>query len=133
MFLKKISFNTYQPPYPSDEAENARIKIGDEVRVSRARNPMHHRKFFAILHCAFENQDKYDDMEIFRQVVLMKSGHVVFIEGTDGKTYPLPKSISFDKCSQDEFETIYGAALQVLSKEMGITVAELENESQNYL
>ena len=63
----------------------------------------------------------------------MKAGHVFFIDGTDGKTYPLPKSISFDKCSQDEFETVYGAALQVLSKEMGVTVEQLENESQNYL
>ncbi len=133
MFLKKINSNTYQPPYPSDEAENSKIKIGEEVRVSRARNPLHHRKFWAIMRCAYANQDKYDDIEIMRQITLMKAGHVVFVDGTDGRQYPIAKSIAFDKCSQNEFEGIYTACLNVLAKEMGITVAQLENESKEYL
>lgn len=132
MFLKKISYNTYQPPYPSDEAENAKIKIGDEVRVSRARNPLHHRKMFAILRMYFDNQSKYSNEDIARQILTIKAGYVDWVDGADGVKYPFAKSWAFDKMGQEDFSKMYDAIIEIISKELKITREEIEHNSKEY-
>lgn len=133
MFLTKKSDGSYWPSYGKDAEESAKVKAGKEVRVTRARNAKHHRKFFAILDCAFQNQVKFTDEEMHRQVILMKAGHVHFAPGTDGQLHPLPKSISFENLGQGEFEKLYNTCLVILAAEMGVTVEELAENSENYM
>lgn len=125
--------NAYFPSYPADHTESQKVKEGEEVQAKRARNPGHHRKFFALLNLGFSSQDKIDNFEIYRMVTLMKAGHVVFVKGTDGKDHPLPKSISWDKMGQEEFERVYSAVLTVICKEVGLTSEEIQNELISFM
>lgn len=126
MFLVKKG-NAYFPAYPADHEESQKIKDGEEIKATRARNPLFHRKFFALLKLGFDSQDKFDNFDIYRMVQIMKAGHVVFAKGTDGKEYPLPKSISFDKMGAAEFESVYSSVLTVISKETKLTSEEIQN------
>lgn len=127
MFLTKKG-GIFVPTYPADYEESGKIKDGDEVRATRARNIKFHRKFFALLKLGFENQDKIEDFEIYRMIQVMKAGHVVFAKGTDGKDYPLPESLSFEKMGAQKFESVYNSVLTVIMKETKLTEGEIQNE-----
>jgi hypothetical protein len=132
MYLRK-THNGYYPAYPSDELESAKIKQGAEVKVTRARNSMHNRKMFAILNMYFDNQDKYANIDIARQILTIKAGFVEWVVGSDHVNYPFAKSWAFDKMGQEEFSKMYDAIIEIISKELKLTKDEVENHSKDYL
>lgn len=135
--VKKNKENEFLPAFDSDATEAHKIKVGETVKVSRARNVLHLKKFFAILRVGLANQDKITEneggLETYRQIILLRSGFYHEVPDKHGNPYFIPKSIAFDKCSQEEFQTVYGAAIAVIAADMGITVEQLENESKNYM
>lgn len=132
MYLTKKG-GLFVPSYPADHAEAQRVKDGEEVKATRARNPKHHRKGMALLNLAFQNQDKYDNFDIFRMVVTMKAGFVVWVDGKEGKKTPLPESLSFERMGQKRFEEWYSAVLTVVCKEVGLTSEEVANELISFM
>lgn len=127
MFLTKRN-GVGIPSYPRDKEEWDKVREGAEVKVTLARNPYFHRKFFALLNLGFENQETYSDFEIYRMVMIMKAGFVVFVLGKDGKEHPLPKSISFEKMDETEFEKLFKAVREIISKEIGVEGSRIESE-----
>lgn len=127
MFLTKKG-NAYFPSYPADHTESGRVKEGEEVKATRARNVKFHRKGMALLKLAFDNQDKITDFNIYRQIITMKAGFVVWVEGKDKKKTPFAESLSFDSMSAKKFEEWYNAVLTVISKEVKLTDKEIEAE-----
>jgi len=132
MYLVKQDNGSYIPSHNSDYAESQKVKVGQEVRATRARNVGHHRKTFALIKLGFESQDKFDDIAIYRMVLTMKAGFVTFVKGTDGKEHPLPNSISFEAMSQSQFEDYYAAILTVISKETKLSGGEIESELASF-
>lgn len=128
MNLIKTREGYFLPAYPSDWESSKRIKVGTEVYAIQARNPQFHRKYFALLKIGFENQDTYNDLEIYRQVIVIKAGYVHWVEGKDGHSYPLPQSISFEKMKQENFEKLYAATLEIISKEIDTSKINIESE-----
>lgn len=131
MFLIKTD-NGYVPAYPSDKEQSDKIKIGEEVYATKKRNIGWHRKGFALLKLGFENQDKIDNFDIYRMIVTMKAGFVHFVKGIDGKEYPLPHSLAFDKMNAEEFEHWYGAVKKVIGVECRLSGAQIEEEINNH-
>jgi hypothetical protein len=132
MYLRK-THNGYYPAYPSDQIESDKIKDGTEFKVTRARNSMHNRKMFAILNMYFDNQDKYTNVSIARQILTIKAGFVEWVDGNNGIKYPFAKSWAFDKMGQEEFSKMYDAIIEIISKELKLTKDEVENHSKDYL
>lgn len=132
MHLRKRSDGLFEPSYNRDRDEAIKVKTGEEVTASRKRNVAWTRKAFALLHLAHDNQDKYTDFEIFRQVITMKAGFVNFVDGRDGAPHPLPKSISFENMNQQEFEKWYSAIKEVIKKEIKISDKDITEQIENY-
>jgi hypothetical protein len=130
--LVKLIDGSYRPAYPSDETASSKVKVGAEVYATHRRNMDFHRKGFALLKLGFENQDKFDEFEIYRQIVTMKAGFVHFVIGKDGKEYPLPQSLSFEKMDAETFANWYSAIREVISKEAQIEGKDIDNELSNY-
>lgn len=131
MYLTKTD-KGYIPSSDSDLELSKKIKVGTEVYATKARNVQMHRKGFALLKLGYENQDNFDEFEIYRSVLTMKAGFVHWVKGTDGKEYPMPKSLSFDKMSQEEFEKWYVAVRNVISKSAKIKGADIDAELFNF-
>lgn len=131
--LVKKEDGSFIPAYPSDEEEANKIKVGEEVTVRRSRNPEFHRKVFSLIKLGFANQDVFDNFDIYRQVLTMKAGYVTWVKGKDNKEHPLPKSLSFDSMSQTEFEDLFRAVLEVISKELKTSGAYIEEQLINYM
>lgn len=132
MNLTKLQSGLYKPSYPSDMDESNRVKVGEEVRATKARNIGWHRKAFSLLNLGFSNQSKYVDFEIYRMVLTMRAGFVHFVTGTDLKEYPIPHSLSFDKMNADEFAHWYETIKSLIAGDCKMTAPEVEKEIQNY-
>lgn len=123
----------YIPVYPSDEEESNKIPEGKEMTAKRSRNPDHHRKAFAMLKLGFENQDRYDDFEMYRMIMIMKAGYVHSFINLKGEQDYLPKSLSFESMSQDEFEECYRALRKVISVDCKSSENDIDAELINFM
>lgn len=122
----------YYPAFESDRKALARDKDRDyrEVKDSKPRNPLFHKKFFALLKMGFENQEEITDFEGYRSIVTMRAGYYKEIKTKKGLVY-LPKSISFENMKQEEFEKLYKDVFQVIFGT--VESKEIENELINFL
>lgn len=100
--------------------------VGAEVKLRR--NPKFHRKFWSMLDVAYSNHEwptihdeRFGDVktsyDMFRKYVICKAGYYVADLKPDGKIRIEPKSISFAKMDEDEFQRLYSAVLDVILQE----------------
>lgn len=121
-------------PADGDSADRYnRWPIGEEklLRNVSMRNKGFHRKYFKMLNLAFGNQEAFTDADWFREYALIGIGHMDTFMTPEGKTMYKVKSISFDKCTQEEFEKIYQKTLTFLLQRFGWG-REFENELLSY-
>ena len=103
-----------------------------KCKLTKPRNVGFHRRFFALMNVAFENQDKYLDLDTFLTVIKYMTGHCDWLDETNphGKAIkiPIPKSISFAKMDETEFREFYGKAFNVIVTRIlgGVDEKELE-------
>lgn len=123
-------------PADGDSAEKYnKWKVGDvrTCTIKRARNLDFHRKYFKLLSLAFENQSVFESEDWFLEYVKIGIGYVdLYTVKETGETITKTKSISFDKCSQDEFEVIYQKTLTFIMGKYCFT-KEFENELMSYI
>jgi len=101
------------------------IIISANMRVMR--NPNFHRKFFAMLHVAYDNHDwptidtQYGPAQCtfdqFRKYVTIKAGFFTMGATPQGNPRAEAKSIAFGKMDEAEFEQVYSAVLDVILAE----------------
>jgi hypothetical protein len=108
----------------------ADIEDGKEIILSarQARNPQHHRWFFALMHKVCANTDDWHDEEELLDAIKLATGHVQRRMKLDGTMYQAPRSISFASMGQDKFKRFVDRALYVLSKALGFDAETLMAE-----
>lgn len=115
--------------YPADELEAEKIKgikaaVLVRAEVKQVRNPMFHRKFFALLRVGFDAfnppPSEYKgfpvqkDFEQFREDVTIAAGFFTVTYRINGDTRVKAKSIRFGRMSPESFERLYSAVANVL-------------------
>jgi len=129
--LVKVAQDCLKPSLPHDLEILAKWKLNDILRaeITKPRNSKFHRKFFALLNIAFENQDKYDNFSDFRVEISLKCGSYREHITTKGVIIYVPKSIAFSNMDELEFSELYDKALDVIIKHFcqGSTEEELNN------
>lgn len=99
-----------------DEGKEALDGIGQgeliKVKITKARNLKHHKKFFSMLNLVFDNQDKYPTLKHLLTAVKLEAGwYEDEAVDVNGKRSYLVKSISFAKMDQLEFDDFYMQAI----------------------
>ncbi len=116
--------------YPADELEAdkiAKLKAGVLVRaeVKQVRNPMFHRKFFALLRVGFDAFEVPDgtehkgfpvqkDFEQFREDCTIAAGFCTVSYRINGEMRVRAKSIRFGRMTPEDFERLYSQVANVL-------------------
>lgn len=72
-------------------------------KLERQRQNWRHKKHMGMISKVFDAQERFTDFEQYRLWLKVGSGFVDWCGGPKGGVFPVPKSISFDKCSEDEF------------------------------
>ena len=136
------------PADPATEEWCKKVKIGQGIhgRFKKVRNYAFLKKYFALLTVAYDNWDPGEissqygvpekNFERFRADVTILSGYYETTIRLDGSVRIEPKSISFAKMDEDEFEKLYNATIDVLIKHVykqGLDKDELDAIVEQYL
>jgi hypothetical protein len=126
----KRTFSSFEPADDNAKKILKRCSFGDDIELEHIekRNVGFHRKFFAILKLTFDNQDYTENIDIFREIVLIHSGYYDWIELIDGSKAKRAKSISFSNMDQYQFEDVYSHVFNTCLKILGCKSEELEKE-----
>ena len=129
------------PIYDDDFDEKKKLKIGQvyEVSIKLVRNYEFHKKYFALINCAWEyltepQAEFYKNKEIFRKIIEVVAGHCEKWYSPELKKWvEIPKSISFDKMDNAEFQDLYSRVLDVIIISLKIDREEFERNISNFL
>ena len=134
LFLIKTDKGYFLPMYNSDREVADKIRAGEELKCKlvRPRNVGFHKKFMALVNLGYENQDRYDNFDDFREVMTMKAGFYRRIITDKGELFKA-KSISFTKMEEPEFEDLFSKMLDVMAKELDLTNEEVMQELVNFM
>lgn len=120
IYLKVLSSGLV-PMYDSDFDEKKKLKIGTMVvaDIKQPRNYEHHKKFFALLRMVVDNmpeelQERYPNTDTLLTEIKYQLGHFQTHITLSGRETYIPKSISFDSMTQDEFNDFYNGAIDVV-------------------
>ena len=122
------------PLYNSGYDSYQKLKIGweGEVTFKQPRNISFHRKYFALINMAFENQEKFNNVIHYRKYLTCKAGFYTAYE-TDKGTFIEADSISFASMDEIQFAELYSKMLDVIIKELGITGEEVAQNIVDFM
>ena len=121
--------------HPADsEAENHLKKVKPGVvfsaEIKRPRNYENHKRYFALLNLAFENQEKFKSVDQLKEAIKFELGYTELIRKMDGTFVEKPKSINFATMNETDFQTYFSKSIDVIIKYVlpGVERQELINE-----
>ncbi len=124
--MKLLLLNTSEglkPCYDEDYDNKKKLKLGVvyQVEIKKARNVEFHRKYFKLINLSWEYQNEgvinhfKNNVDLFRKTVEMSAGHCDTIYSIPRNEWiETPKSISFDKMDEIEFQDLYDRVKDVL-------------------
>lgn len=118
IYLKKLG-GALVPDTDEDAEKLLRFKQGEVamVKITKPRNHKFHRKFFALLsigYDAFNPPNGIKNREQFREDITILAGYYEQYVRLDGTIRTVAKSISFGSMSQEDFDKLYSAVIDVL-------------------
>jgi hypothetical protein len=102
-------------PISLEALESIREKETVTAVIRRARNPGHHRKFFALLNIVFPHQDQYATIQDLLNALKVATGYFTTGLTIDKIPYMMPKSISWASMTQTEFEQFYNRVVDIIT------------------
>lgn len=139
--------NTMQglkPLYDADYDEKKKLKVGVVYRatIRQPRNIDFHRKYFALINCAWEYQPEavqeffHNNVELFRKTVQMSAGFCERVFSIERNEWvDIPTSISFSSMDNVQFQELYSKVFDVLLQVFlkHITREEFDENLINFL
>lgn len=123
MKIKLLNTNSgLVPLYDEGFDEKKKLKIGEcyEAEIRLQRNIKFHRKFMALLNCAWaylpeKTQGAFRTIDNFRKYLTVAAGFCdVFFSPKFAQWVEIPKSLSFDKMDEAEFQDLYASVRNVI-------------------
>lgn len=124
-----------RPAYDTDMEVFSKMPRNEpfEIEYKKKRNPKFHRKYFALMNLAHQNQDDYEHLDDVRRFVAVMAGFREEMVNKDtGEVFVTPKSISFDSMDELEFTDLYEKSKTVISRWIGVSNEEIEEEIMQY-
>jgi hypothetical protein len=144
IILVKRADGLFCPAYQHDKEIAYKMAYGEHIfQFGGKRNPRAHALAFALARCTLENlPEKYEywhqivrdnphgSSYLFIKALEIEIGMVIPYQRPDGTMGMIPKSISFDEMSQEEFEPLLNLLIRQCSKYLGIDEREM---AKNYI
>ena len=124
-----------KPAYDSDFENFAKMPVNEtfEIEYTKRRNSKFHRKYFALLKLAFENQSDYRTIEEMRHDLTIVCGYYnEHVNKITGEIVKKADSISFANMDDIQFSELYEKTKDVICKWLGIDNSIIDEEIQQY-
>jgi hypothetical protein len=151
-YFLKLPNRCLIPATEQDEELLSRIKTGEPVKLkfSRPRNYQFHKKFFALMNLAFDYWEPPEhgkgsaiaekmpiekNFDRFRKDIIILAGFYTASYRLNGDVRYEAKSIAFGNMSEDEFEKLFSAVIDVILKNVmhNYTDASLRETVENMI
>ena len=130
------TINNFLKPASSEDLEYIKkLKPNQEIEVElkKVRNSAFHRKFFALMKLAFDNQDIYYDLNGMRKDITKVAGfYTEEVNFINGEITQEVKSISFTKMDEIEFNELYNSCKGVIIDWLKIDNKDIEDNIEQY-
>lgn len=132
MYLVKLNNGHFAPYDSEDHEQSSKIGVGEVVKASKARNYEFHKKAFALLNLGHQNQEQYEQFNVYRKIIIMRAGYYTDVKDAKGRTYFIPHSLSFESMSAETFEKCYNDMLNVISEDLGTDTDTINQEIESF-
>jgi hypothetical protein len=134
LLLVKQLDNSFKCAFDSDLDNLKKIKPNVTVQctITRPRNVMFHRKYFALLNLVYQNQEKYNNIEHLRKDLTIASGFYTQRENFKGEIITEANSISFASMSNDDFSNYYSKCLDSIIKYFNFDKQDIIDNVEQY-
>lgn len=131
--IKKLN-GTFIPAYESDFENAKKIAINEsyEFEYKKPRNYKFHKKFFALLNLVYDNQERYNNIDHLRHDLIIEAGFYEIRYNMQGVEVYVPKSISFAKMDELEFNELYTRCIDVIVKYFNFNKQEIKDNVEQY-
>lgn len=129
------TLNGIKPAYDSDKEVFSKMPLNEvfEIEYTKRRNSKFHRKYFALIKLAFENQSDYRTLEEMRHDLTIVCGYYnEHINKITGEIVKKADSISFGNMDDIQFSELYEKTKDVICKWLGIDNQTIDEEIQQY-
>ncbi len=135
LLIVKTLNNTFKCAYNSDLERLKSIKVGKilDCTIKQPRNPLFHRKFFALMQLVFQNQETYSNLDHLRHDLTVAAGFYEKWVTFDGEEKTRAKSISFSSMTAEEFKELYDKVLDVIADIYKWEKQEIIEQLQNFM
>ena len=123
------------PLYDSGYDAFKKVKRNTEllVDITQPRNIKFHKKYFALVNMAFQNQERFDDIEILRKELTIQAGFYKEYVSFEGELKREAKSISFSAMDDIEFNELYSKFINAVIKCFGWTSEIIDENLESFL
>lgn len=126
---------TLKPAYDSDYESFKKIPLNEiiEIEYKKQRNIKFHRKLFSLLNLAYSNQNIFDNLEDMRYCLMLECNlSEIKVNKLTGEVFKVPKSLSFPKMDEIEFNEVYNTIKQYICEWLGVTNEQINEEIEQY-
>ena len=122
-----------RPLYSSDMENLSKLKQGTQYKfkITKDRNVLFHKKGMALFQLGFQNQEKINNFDHYRKLVVMRAGYFDTIETSKGAVY-LPHSISFSSMDEITFEELFKRVLDVICEQLDTAPEIIKEQLESY-
>lgn len=104
------------------------MRDSEIVTYKRKRNPKNHRRYFAFIKQAFDMQERFTNIEVFRKYLQCAAGHYDEAIDSKGRMIFMPRSIEWSNLDETEFKPLFDQVVKAFADEFG---SELDAEQFN--
>lgn len=87
-----------------------------QLKIQRQRDGKFHRMHMGMISKLFKAQERVEDFEAFRLWLKVGAGFVDWMPGPKGGVFPVPRSINFQTCSEDDMREFHERVVEFLRK-----------------
>jgi len=121
-----------------DDGSLKRLAVGEalEFEYKLSRNYKFLQKFFVFLKAVYDIeaiQQEFSSPEHLRAALTIQAGYFEIVIGFDNKPFVIPKSISFAKMDEAEFDQFYAKIMKVVLDRLPDYVEKNIHEMENHI
>lgn len=121
--------------YNSDYENFKKIPLNEvfEIEYKKKRNIKFHRKMFALLNLAFENQSLFTNLDDMRYCLLLEAGiSEEKVNPITSEIFKVPKSLKFASMDEIEFNLVYSSVKDYICSWLSVTSEQVTEEIEQY-
>lgn len=116
-----------------DKKTIERLGVGEviSVRFSKVRDPLNHRRYFAMIRIGFDNQEFYKLEPIYRKAMEMRAGYWIEVQlqiGDQTVKRKWPDSIKYERLAEPEFTELKKSVGDEICKDLEMQDDDLQEE-----